>query len=95
MIYFTKEVVQFPRHFNENPTRLILTNEVTNEVTELTVRNMSDNPRSYAFNFTSVTLDNGTYKYNLGSEVGLLQVGDYVSTSTEYNENRNNKVYER
>jgi hypothetical protein len=56
---------------------------------------MSDNPRSYAFNFTNVTLDNGTYKYNLGSEVGLLQVGDYVSTSTEYNENRNNKVYER
>lgn len=97
MIYFNYELVQIPRHFNENPLTMTLTNELTNEVTEVRVNNLSDNPRVYVFHFTSmeVKLDNGTYKYNLGSEVGLLQVGDYVAQSTEYNEKKQNIVYER
>lgn len=95
MVYFSNDLVQIPRHFDENPTKMTLTNEVTNVVTEIDVVNMSSNPRIYALDFTGVKLDNGTYKYNLGSEVGLFQVGDYVATSTQYNENRSNKVYER
>lgn len=94
MVYFNDNLVQIPRHFNENPTKLILTNELTNSVTEIDVVNMSSDNRMYAFNI-DVDLDNGTYRYNLGSEVGLFQVGEYVATSTEYKETRNNKVYER
>ena len=44
---------------------------------------------------SEVTLKDGTYRYQIGEEIGLFQVGDYVSVSTEYNENRQNIVYER
>lgn len=95
MVYFDTNLIQIPRHFNENPTKMTLTNEVTNKVTEIDVVNVSENPRVYALDMSGVELGDGTYKYNLGSEVGLLQVGDYVATSTEYKEKINNKVYER
>lgn len=97
MIYFNYELVQIPRHFNENPLTMTLTNELTNVETVVGVVNMSTNPRMYVYHFTEdeVHLDNGTYKYNLGSEVGLMQVGDYVSPATEYNEKKQNTVYER
>lgn len=94
MVYFDSGLIQIPRHFNENPTKMTLTNEVTNDVIEVVVIDMSDNPRSYVYDLSNLALSNGTYRYELGSETGLLQVGDYVSVSKEYNNKRNTVVYE-
>ena len=95
MIYFEKGLLQFPRHFDENPTRMVVINELTGTSYEILVVNMSDNPRYYAFDFSDVELDNGTYRYQVGNEVGLMQVGDYVAQTTQYNEKKQNVVYER
>ena len=94
MVYFDSGLIQIPRHTQENPTKMTLTNELTNDVIEVVVIDMSDNPRSYVFDLSDLELMNGTYRYNLGSETGLLQVGDYVSVVKEYNNKRNSVVYE-
>jgi hypothetical protein len=56
---------------------------------------LSQDDRYYLIDLSNVELKDGTYKYQIGSEVGLLQVGDYVAQSTEYNDKKQNKVYER
>lgn len=95
MVYFDSEMIQIPRHFNENPSVMTLTNELTGDVREINVEDMSDNPRMYVFHLGDLGLIDGTYRYNLGSEVGLMQVGEYVRTSQQYNEKKQNTVYER
>lgn len=95
MIYFGSDRLKFPRHFNENPTKMVMTNEMTGEKVEFNVVDLSTNPHFYEFDFTGIDLKVGSYTYTMGKEVGLIQVGDYISTSTEYNERKNNIVYER
>lgn len=95
MIYFDKETLQFPRHTAEKSSEMVLTNELTGEKTTVSFEDLSDDYRFYLIDVSDVTLKDGTYRYQIGEEVGLLQVGDYVSTNTQYNENRQNIVYER
>ena len=101
MIYFEAGTVQIPRHSNENAGHLTLVNELTDERLEFQVEDMSEDTRYYLIDMSDVTdLPNGTYRYELGpragqvSEVGLWQVGDYVSVSPTYNERKQNIVYE-
>lgn len=95
MIYFKMEMMKFPKHFNQNPTKMKLINELTNNEIEVEVEDLSVNPHFYEFDLTDIELTNGTYRYELGKEVGLLQVGDYVAVATEYNEKKNNIEYVR
>lgn len=93
MIYFSKGLVKFPRHFNESATNLTIVNELTGDEITIPVLSVSSNSHYYEFDLSDVELKNGTYKYHLGSEVGLLQVGEYVATHTEYKERKTNVVY--
>lgn len=95
MIYFDKETLQFPRHSAEISNELVLKNELTGDESIIEFEDLSDNSSYYLIDMSEVTLKDGTYRYQIGDEVGLLQVGDYVSESTQYNENRQNVVYER
>lgn len=96
MIYFSNEKIKFPRHSNEISTELVIINELTNEKTELDFVDESDDDKYYEIDLTNLELKNGTYKYIIGKEIGLLQVGDYQPTEvTEYNEKKTNVVYER
>lgn len=93
MVYFEVGLVKFPKHFDENEGKLILKNEMTGEIIEIEVEDQSENNHFYLFDIQH-DLKNGTYRYNYGKEVGLLQVGDYVSPVNEYNERKTNIVYE-
>ena len=95
MVYFEKETLQFPRHSVEFDDELVLTNELTGESMKIEFTDLSTDDRYYMIDLSDVDLANGTYRYQIGPEVGLMQVGDYVSTSTEYNEKKQNIVYER
>lgn len=95
MIYFNNDLVQFPRHSSESSNELVLINELTDEVITLDFVNQSTDFRYYVIDLSNLEIKDGTYRYQIGPEVGLLQVGDYVSTSTEYNEKKQNTVYER
>lgn len=95
MVYFESGMVKIPRHSSENADKLVLTNELTGEQIEFDVTDLSQDTRYYQIDMTGVTdIPNGTYRYELGVEVGLWQVGDYVSTSPTYNEKKTNIVYE-
>lgn len=95
MIYLDKEILQFPRHSASISNKLVLKNEVTNEETMIEFTDLSDDNRYYLIDMSGETLKDGTYRYQIGDEVGLFQVGDYVAETKEYNENRQNIVYER
>lgn len=95
MIYFEKETIQFPRHSVEFDDKLVLTNELTGEKTEIDFFDYSTDDSYYMIDLSDVDLANGTYRYQIGPEVGLMQVGDYISESTQYNEKKQNIVYER
>jgi len=95
MIYFNSETLQFPRHSSEKSDELVLTNELTDEVTKVKFEDQSDDSRFYLIDVSDLSLKDGTYRYQIGSEVGLLQVGDYVADTTQYNEKKQNIVYER
>ena len=95
MVYFEKETLQFPRHSVEFDDELVLTNELTGESMKIEFTDLSTDDRYYMIDLSDVDLANVTYRYQIGPEVGLMQVGDYVSTSTEYNEKKQNIVYER
>lgn len=96
MIYFSNEKIKFPRHFAEVSTKIVLINELSNEKTELDFVDESDSDRYYEIDLSNLELKNGTYKYKIGKEVGLMQVGDYEPTQvTEYNEKKTNVIYER
>lgn len=88
-------MIKIPRHSSENADKLVLINELTDEELEFNVTDISQDTRYYLIDMTGVTnLPNGTYRYELGAEVGLWQVGDYVTTSPTYNEKKQNIVYE-
>ncbi len=95
MIYFESKSMQFPRHSAAITNKLVITNELTGEQTEVEFVNQSSDDRYYLIDLSDVELKDGTYRYQIGPEVGLMQVGDYVSQSTEYNEKKQNIVYER
>lgn len=95
MIYFDKETLQFPRHSAEKSNELVLINELTGESTTVNFEDISDDSRFYMIDVSELTLRDGTYRYQIGDEVGLLQVGDYVNTTPQYNEKKQNIVYER
>lgn len=95
MIYFENETLQFPRHSAETSNKLIVINELSDEKNTLEFTDLSQDDRYYLIDLSNVELKDGTYKYQIGPEVGLLQVGDYVVQSTEYNDKKQNKVYER
>lgn len=88
-------MIKIPRHSDENADELVLINELTGEKLKFQVTDISQDTRYYQIDMTGVTdIPNGTYRYELGVEVGLWQVGDYVSTSSTYNEKKTNIVYE-
>jgi len=95
MIYFENETVQFPRHSAVTSDKLVVTNELTGEQNTLEFVDLSQDDRYYMIDLSEVELKDGTYRYQIGPEVGLMQVGDYVAQSTEYNEKKQNIVYER
>lgn len=95
MIYFEKETLQFPRHSAETSNKLMVTNELTGDVMDIEFVDLSDDDRYYLIDLSGVDLKDGTYRYQIGPEVGLMQVGDYIAQSTEYNEKKQNIVYER
>lgn len=95
MIYFESETVQFPRHSAETSNKLIVINELSGEKNTLEFVDLSQDDRYYLIDLSNVELKDGTYRYQIGPEVGLMQVGDYVAESTEYNEKKQNIVYER
>lgn len=98
MIYFDSGMVQIPRHSPETADELVLTNELTGERLTFDIVNLSDDDRYYLIGFgdsdSDFDLPVGTYRYELGEEVGLWQVGDYISVSPTYNERKTNIVYE-
>ena len=98
MVYFNGGIVQIPRHSSESADKLVLKNELTDEVAEFDFTDLSDDSRYYLIQLpvtdSDFYLPVGTYRYEVGSEVGLFQVGDYISTSPEYNERKQNIVYE-
>lgn len=96
MIYFNENLLQIPRHGGENSNELVLINELTGEKYEGTFTDQSTDTRYYLFvpeGFDD--LIDGTYRYQIGSEVGLCQVGEYVNVAAQYNEKKQNTVYER
>ena len=96
MVYFNENLLQIPRHSGENSDELVLINELTGEKIEGEFTDQSTDTRYYLFvpdDFTD--LSDGTYRYQIGDEVGLMQVGDYVNNSPQYNETKQNTVYER
>ena len=95
MIYFENETMQFPRHSTETSNKLVVINELTDEKNELEFIDLSDDDRYYLIDLSNLELKDGTYRYQIGSEVGLMQVGDYIAESTQYNEKKQNTVYER
>ena len=95
MIYFDKETLQFPRHSAIKSNKMLLKNELTSDEITIEFEDLSDNSSYYLIDMSGTTLKDGTYRYQIGDEVGLLQVGDYVSESTQYNEKKQNVVYER
>lgn len=95
MIYYKKDFVQFPRHSSESSNEMTIINELTDEAIKYSFVDMSTDARYYMINLALVDLKDGTYRYQIGPEVGLLQVGDYIAPSTEYNEKKQNTVYER
>lgn len=95
MIYFDSGMIKIPRHSPENSDELVLINELTGEKLTFEIEDLSQDDRYYQIDMTGVTdLPVGTYRYELGEEVGLWQVGDYVSVSPTYNEKKTNIVYE-
>ena len=95
MIYFENETLQFPRHSGETSNKLTVINELTGESNTLEFVDLSQDERYYLIDLSNVELKDGTYRYQIGPEIGLMQVGDYVAQSTEYNEKKQNVVYER
>lgn len=113
MVYYSSGNVKFPKHFNENPTTLKITNELSGKSYSVNLSDLDSNPRYYLLNLSvfvvnglssttttttrlsGVVITKGTYRYEYGSERGLLQVGDYTAQKTEYNVSKTNKVYER
>ena len=99
MIYFDEGIVQIPRHSAEESDELTLVNELTGETLTFDIVNLSDDERYYLISFgdseNEFDLPAGTYRYQIGEEVGLWQVGEYVNTSPQYNEKKQNVVYER
>ena len=95
MIYFENETLQFPRHSGETSNKLTVINELTGESNTLEFGDLSQDERYYLIDLSNVELKDGTYRYQIGPEIGLMQVGDYVAQSTEYNEKKQNVVYER
>lgn len=95
MIYFEKETLQFPRHSAETANKLVITNELTDEETTLEFVDLSQDDRYYLIDLSNLELRDGTYRYQIGPEIGLMQVGDYIAESTQYNEKKQNIVYER
>lgn len=96
MIYFSNEKIKFPRHSNETSTELVIINELSDEKTELDFVDESDDEKYYVIDLTNLELKTGTYKYKIGKEIGLMQVGDYIPAQvTEYNEKKTNIIYER
>ena len=99
MIYFNDNLVQIPRHSAEESNELTLINELTGETLSFDIVDLSDDDRYYLIAFggseDEFDLPAGTYRYQIGDEVGLWQVGDYVSDTPQYNEKKQNTVYER
>lgn len=95
MVYFKNNLIKFPRHFNDFSTKMILINELTNDKLELDFVDRSDSDRYYLIDLSNLTLRNGSYRYEIGKDIGLMQVGDYIAPSTEYKETKINVVYER
>lgn len=95
MVYFDKENLQIPRHSTIKSNRLVLINELSGDRTVIEFTDLSTNDQYYLISKEGIVLKNGTYRYEVGPEVGLLQVGEYESTSTDYNEKKTNVVYER
>ena len=90
MIYFNSGMIQIPRHSSESADKLVLINELTDEVFEFEFTDMSSDSKYYLIDLagsdSDFDLPVGTYRYQIGNEVGLWQVGDYVSTSPQYND---------
>lgn len=93
---------------NVQPTNIVLTNLQTKEVNTYNVYDVRTNERTaiYKFynvrvtqptpqqNITYIQLEDGTYNYKLGNEIGLFQVGIPTLLTTVYNgQNNNNDVY--
>lgn len=95
MIYFEKETLRFPRHSAEISNKMTIVNELTGDVQEVEFTDLSVDDRYYLIDCSDLELKDGTYRYQIGHECGLMQVGDYVATSTEYNVKKTNTVYER
>lgn len=95
MIYFENDLIQFPRHSGETSDKLVMTNELTGESDTLEFVDLSQDERYYLIDLSNVELKDGSYRYQIGPEIGLMQVGDYIAQSTEYNEKKQNIVYER
>lgn len=95
MIYFTNEIIKFPKHFNQTADEIQFINEMTGEINTLEVEDLSVDPRYYEFDFSNLVLKSGTYKYVIGQDLGLMQVGDYIRQTQEYNEIKQNVVYEQ
>ena len=95
MIYFEKETLRFPRHSAEISDKMTIVNELTGDVQEVEFTDLSVDDRYYLIDCSDLELKDGTYRYQIGPECGLMQVGDYVATSTEYNVKKTNTVYER
>ena len=96
MVYFKQEKLRFPRHFGLFSGKFRLVNDTTKEEFVFELSNISEDPRWYEFDLTSVSLQPGTYTYRLGDDCGLLQVGEYqVKEKTVYEEKKTNVIYER
>lgn len=94
MVYFENNLIKFPNHFNQIVSKIKFINELSDDIIEVDVEDHSDNVHFYEFDMTNVVLKNGTYRYEFGKEVGLMQVGDYIVSVYEYNEKKDNIVYE-
>lgn len=95
MIYFLKGSIKFPRHSSENSNILTIINELTGDKTAVEFTDLSLDDRYYMIDCSSIELKDGTYRYMIGQETGLMQVGDYNNPNPEYENKKENKVYGR
>lgn len=97
MIYYKDSTLIIPRHYSDNNTeKLTLKNNVTsNEQTFDLEGDESENPLYYKFAIELGNLPTGEYTYTVGKESGLLTIGDYVPTNTQYQINVNKIQYDR
>ena len=99
MIYTneTDKKLILPRYLSNNDISvLVLRNNTTGaEFTYDLSEDVSTNKFFYEFNISLDSLFTGEYTYTLGSDKGMITVGNYIPTTKQYQYNTNRIQYDK